>query len=74
MEAYSFDSIALNLSKKLFKSSKEFQKYKLVERMFIIFPLIHSENIKDCESAIQLIKLNIEHSEQKDYKQVSKQF
>ena len=38
------------------KSVLEFAKYKLVERMFIILPFMHSEDHKDCQKSVLLIE------------------
>ena len=50
-----FDEIALKISKRLVSKPNEFKQYKLVERMFIILPFMHSEEIKDCEMSVTLI-------------------
>jgi uncharacterized protein (DUF924 family) len=54
-QAFMFDEIALKISKRLVSKPNEFKQYKLVERMFIILPFMHSEQIKDCEMSVTLI-------------------
>ena len=55
-QAFMFDEIALKISKRLVSKPNEFKQYKLVERMFIILPFMHSEEIKDCEMSVTLIQ------------------
>jgi uncharacterized protein (DUF924 family) len=47
-EAFSFDHISLRLSKEILGHINEFKSYKLFEKLFILMPLLHSENIDDC--------------------------
>ena len=44
-----------------------FMKYTLVERMFIILPFMHSENVEDCEMSVKLIQQNIDIAQQREY-------
>lgn len=54
-QAFMFDDTALRVSKRLVSKPNEYRQYKLVERMFIILPFMHSEEIKDCEMSVTLI-------------------
>ena len=47
-EAFSFDHISLRISKEILHHVETFKKYKLFEQLFIIMPLLHSENLNDC--------------------------
>jgi uncharacterized protein (DUF924 family) len=58
-----FDEIALKISKRLVARQHEYRQYRLVERLFIILPLMHSERIEDCEMSLALIQGNIEYAE-----------
>ena len=58
-----FDHISLGIAKRLSAKQSEYKKYKLIERLFILFPFMHSENLADCEMSIKLIKINIEYAE-----------
>ena len=51
-----FDHMSLQIAKRLVNKQNEFKKYKLVERLFILMPFMHSENLADCEMSITLIK------------------
>ena len=46
-----YDSIALNLSKKIVQEGS-IKNYKIVEQIFIIMPFMHSESKKDCQKSI----------------------
>jgi len=69
-----FDHIALDIAKRLSQRQNQYKKYKLVERLFILFPFMHSENLSDCELSVKLIKMNIEYSEQKHLDEVTNKF
>ena len=48
-EAFSFDHISLRLAKNLINNNRTlFKQYALFEKLFIVLPLMHSENIEDC--------------------------
>mmetsp|Transcript_16328 Transcript_16328/g.27611 ORF Transcript_16328/g.27611 Transcript_16328/m.27611 type:complete len:196 (+) Transcript_16328:445-1032(+) len=47
-EAFSFDHISLKLSKHLIGHKDELRQYKNFEKLFIIMPLMHSEDLSDC--------------------------
>ena len=47
-EAFSFDHISLRLTKHILSKVDNFKQYKNFERLFIIMPLMHSENSADC--------------------------
>ena len=66
-----YDHMALNIAKRLYLKQNEYQKYRLVERLFILMPFMHSENVQDCEISIKLLKLNIEYAEDRHYDQVA---
>lgn len=55
-ESFMFDHISLQIAKRLNNKPNEFKRYKLVERLFILLPFMHSENLADCEMSITLIK------------------
>ena len=42
-------------------------QYKLVERMFIILPFMHSEDVNDCDTSVKLIQQNIEYAQSRNY-------
>ena len=67
------DNIALKVAKRLVNKQNEFKQYKLVERMFIILPFMHSEDIKDCEMSVTLIQQIIEYAEERHIDEVVKQ-
>ena len=62
-EAFKFDSIALRLSRLITSDNKLFMQYRLVERMFIILPFMHSEDFNDCELSVKLIEQNIQYAQ-----------
>ena len=47
-EAFSFDHISLKLAKQIIINVEVFKSYALFERLFILMPLMHSENVADC--------------------------
>jgi uncharacterized protein (DUF924 family) len=55
-EAFSFDHISLRISKEVLSRVDTFKKYKLFEQLFIIMPLLHSENLNDCQLGIDVIQ------------------
>jgi uncharacterized protein (DUF924 family) len=71
-EQFMFDHISLGIAKRLASNKIEYKRYKLIERLFILFPFMHSENLNDCEMSTKLIKMNIEYSEQMDFETVTK--
>jgi len=54
-----FDHIALGIAQRITKNINEFSRYKLIERLFIILPYMHSENLENCENSVQLIARDI---------------
>lgn len=71
-EAYAYDEIALNISKKIVKNRRQYLKYKLMERIFIVFPFMHSENLEDCQKSLELFQELIDYAEEKDYDSLRK--
>ena len=65
-----FDHIALSVAKKLCSRPHEFNRYKLIERIFIILPFMHSEEVSDCEQSVTLIQSAIEYAEERHYESV----
>lgn len=63
----------MKISKRLVSKPNEYKQYKLVERMFIILPFMHSEDIKDCEMSVTLIQQIIEYAEERHIDEVVKQ-
>ena len=55
-EAFSFDHISLKLAKILVSKVDTFKQYKNFERLFIIMPLMHSENVDDCQLCVDIIQ------------------
>jgi|TARA_B110000285_G_C14945646_1_gene524189 uncharacterized protein (DUF924 family) len=55
-QAFSFDHISLTLSKQIIKIKDVFNSYKLFEKLFILMPLIHSENVDDCQYGIDVLE------------------
>ena len=53
--AFSFDHISLRLSKEIIQNLPLFKSFKHFERLFIIMPLLHSENINDCQYGIDVL-------------------
>ena len=47
-EAFSFDHISLKLTMQILKKPEYFKEFKLFEKLFIIMPLLHTENVNDC--------------------------
>jgi uncharacterized protein (DUF924 family) len=72
-EAFMFDHISLGIAKRLNSKQSEYKKYRLVERLFILLPFMHSENIEDCEMSVKLICENIEYAEQRHLDEVARQ-
>ena len=68
-----FDHIALGIAKKLCSKSAEFKKYKLIERLFIILPFMHSEEVADCERSVSLIQQSIDYADENHYDDVVRQ-
>ena len=54
-DAFSSDHLALKVVKQLFSDSKEVEKYKHFERVFLIFPFMHSENSADVETCCSYV-------------------
>ena len=55
-QAFSFDPLALELAKQVVQDDANILSYKHFERIFIMMPLMHSENVEDlelCKSSIQ---------------------
>uniref|UniRef100_A0A7S3CMF1 Uncharacterized protein n=1 Tax=Strombidium rassoulzadegani TaxID=1082188 RepID=A0A7S3CMF1_9SPIT len=69
-EALMFDHIALSVTKRIISRSSEFNRYKLIERLFVILPLMHSENVDDCELSLRLLQSSIDYAELNHYDDV----
>ena len=54
-EAFSFDHISLKLAKHILSHIDDFKEYRNFERLFIIMPLMHSENVDDCQLCVDII-------------------
>lgn len=55
-EAFSFDHISLRLSKDLINNNQsKFLEYALFEKLFIVLPLMHSENKDDCHLCAEVL-------------------
>ena len=52
-EQFKYDEIAIKLSKSVLKNRNDFNNYRLIERLFLVFPLMHSENKDDSELLVQ---------------------
>lgn len=52
---FKFDHIALRVCKKALNNPQEFSKYRLIEKLFLVFPLMHSENKEDSEKLVEII-------------------
>ena len=54
-EAFSFDHISLKLVKRVLQNLDNCKEYKNFEKLFIIIPLMHSENLEDCQMCIDIL-------------------
>lgn len=70
-DQFKYDHIALRVCKKAIKDPVEFSKYRLIEKLFIVFPLMHSESIEDSNLLVDYITEFIQYSKQRDYKECS---
>lgn len=52
---FKFDNVALRVCKKVLANQADFNEYKLIERLFLVFPLMHSENKADSELLVEKI-------------------
>lgn len=43
-----------------------------MERIFIVFPFMHSENLEDCQKSLELFQELIDYAEEKDYDSLRK--
>lgn len=59
-----FDHISLQIAKRITSNKREFNQYKLIERLFIVMPFVHSEKLADCELSVQLFDQLIEEAEE----------
>ena len=71
-EQYKFDHIALQVAKKIQSTPREYDKYKTIEKLFVIMPYMHSEKVEDCEKSVQLIEQLKNQAEDNHYDQVAK--
>ena len=55
-EAFSFDHISLKLSKQIISNIEVFNSYALFEQLFIIAPLMHSEDVNDCNWCAEVLQ------------------
>ena len=55
-EAFSFDSIALSVAKDIYKNPNVWKDYMYAEKIFILMPLMHSENKADQETCLNAFK------------------
>ena len=46
-EAFQYDKIAIDIAKKVVEDRDAFNRYRLIEQLFIIYPFIHSEVVND---------------------------
>ena len=54
-KAFDYDKVALKLAKQLYESG-EFKSYKYLDRLFILLPFEHSENIDDGHICVELVQ------------------
>ena len=54
-KAFDYDKVALKLAKQLYESG-EFKSYKYVDRIFLLLPFEHSENIDDGNICLELVQ------------------
>lgn len=67
-EQFKFDHIALRVCKKALSNEEQFNEYKLIEKLFVVFPLMHSEKKEDSELLVQLITEFIAYAKERNYK------
>lgn len=60
--------MALEVSKRAIADKREFNKYTLIEKLFIVFPLMQSENVEDAFLFIDHMTQFIQYAESKNYK------
>jgi hypothetical protein len=58
----------LTLSKQIIKIKDVFNSYKLFEKLFILMPLIHSENVDDCQYGIDVLESIITNLQEREDK------
>ena len=69
-----YDEIALRIAKEITSNDQVYNSYTLVEKMFIIMPLTHSEVVRNCEYAVKLLNKQIEVANSRQLADVAKQF
>jgi uncharacterized protein (DUF924 family) len=73
-EAFSFDHISLKLSKQIINNIESFKSYALFERLFILMPLMHSENVADCQLCYDVLSTIIETLKQEKNDDLARTF
>jgi uncharacterized protein (DUF924 family) len=68
-----FDHISLQIAKRITSNADEFKSYRLVEKLFIIMPYVHSEKLADCENSVRLLDALIVQAEDNHLDDVVKQ-
>ena len=52
-KAFELDSVALSVSKEIYGNPNVYKDYRLYEKIFILMPFMHSENLKDQETSVK---------------------
>lgn len=73
-ETYRHDVLASSLAKAVLESPIQRKSYKAVERLFIIFPLVQSEEISNLELALETITDEIEYAYKIGNKELEKKW
>ncbi|EFC36259.1 predicted protein [Naegleria gruberi] len=61
-ESYSFDMYALAISKRILSDRQLYNSFKTFEKIFLLLPLEHSENLMNQEQCIQEYELLVEEA------------
>lgn len=72
-EAFSFDHISLKLSKQIISNIEVFNSYALFEKLFIIAPLMHSEDVNDCNWCAEVLQEIIDQLRHRGKEQAKKE-
>lgn len=71
LEQYQWDRLALRVCKEILADRHEFDGYFLIEKLFIVFPLMQSENVEDAMTLILKLIEFLQYAQTKGYKDVA---
>ena len=69
---FKYDKLTCKVARQVFDDHKLWMSYKFAERLFLIMPLIHSEDLADTDLALLVLHEEVEMAEMNNHRQLHK--